>query len=163
VRWTWQNAKMAKDFHSPKLDEAERRVLARPDCGHIIFGDNVPVHYWFRALLIEAGIPEARIGVLNAEVAKTPLARQRIAEQFNGTPALLNERGEIEMEGEPPSIDVVIANATAYEGIDLQVRTCQVIHLDLPWEPATLQQRNGRAVRQGNTQAVIKVIYILAD
>ena len=29
------------------------------------------------------------------------------------------------------------------------MRTCQVYHIDLPWEPATLQQRNGRAVRQG--------------
>ncbi len=54
------------------------------------------------------------------------------------------------------SIRKPAGKTTAYEGIDLQVRTCQVIHLDLPWEPATLQQRNGRAVRQGNNQAVIE-------
>ena len=34
--------------------------------------------------------------------------------------------------------------------------------MDLPWEPATLQQRNGRAVRQGNTQAVIGIKYIMS-
>jgi superfamily II DNA/RNA helicase len=53
----------------------------------------------------------------------------------------------------------VIANAIAYEGIDLQTRTCAIHHLDLPWEPATLQQRNGRGVRQGNTLSAIEIYY----
>ena len=95
--WTWQNAKTAKTFSSPKLAEAVRLVLSRRDCGHIVFCDNVAVHYWLRALLVEAGIPESRIGVLNAEVAKTSLSRQNIAAQFNETPAILNDPGEIEM------------------------------------------------------------------
>jgi len=34
--------------------------------------------------------------------------------------------------------------------------------LDLPWEPATLQQRNGRGVRQGNTLANIEINYCFA-
>ena len=28
----------------------------------------------------------------------------------------------------------LVANAIAYEGIDLQTRTCAIHHLDLPWE-----------------------------
>ena len=36
-------------------------------------------------------------------------------------------------------------------------------HGDLPWEPATLQQRNGRAVRQGNTQAVIGIHHYISQ
>ncbi len=65
-------------------------------------------------------------------------------------------------EGEAPKFDVVVANAIAYEGIDLQTRTCAIHHLDLPWEPATLQQRNGRGVRQGNTLANIEINYYFA-
>ncbi|MFY0531504.1 helicase-related protein [Nannocystis pusilla] len=52
---------------------------------------------------------------------------------------------------------MVIANSVAYEGIDLQRRTCMIHHIDLPWTPADLQQRNGRAVRQGNKQRVVMV------
>jgi superfamily II DNA/RNA helicase len=57
----------------------------------------------------------------------------------------------------------VIANSVAYEGIDLQVRTCTVHHLDLPWTPADLEQRNGRAVRQGNTLGTVRIYYYFAD
>ncbi|MBL8970225.1 MAG: hypothetical protein JNK56_06585, partial [Myxococcales bacterium] len=51
----------------------------------------------------------------------------------------------------------------AYEGIDLQVRTCTIHHLDLPWTPADLEQRNGRAVRQGNTLGTVQIFYYFAD
>lgn len=163
-QWTWGNAIRVRDPESPKLRHAVKLVLQRPECGHIIFCDNVAVHRWLKGLLVAAGIDGSRIAVLNADQAKTPLARQEIAEGFNGVPAVVNPAtGQIEQEAIAPRYDIVIANAVAYEGIDLQVRTCRVIHLDLPFEPATLQQRNGRAVRQGNLQAVIEIIYLLSE
>ena len=140
------------DPHSPKLDALAERVLAQKGCGHIVFVDNIAAHVWTRRVLVKAGIPEARIAVLNARTAKASADRQRIAREFNGDPA----------SGLLPKYDVVIANAIAYEGIDLQRRTCAIHHLDLPWEPATLQQRNGRGVRQGNTLDVIEINYYFA-
>ncbi|MCA9539197.1 MAG: hypothetical protein KC620_09950, partial [Myxococcales bacterium] len=103
-------------------------------------------------VLVARGVPANRIAMLNAETAKASADRQRIAEGFNGNPA----------EGIAPKYDVVIANAVAYEGIDLQTRTCAIHHIDLPWEPATLQQRNGRGVRQGNQLARIAIYYYFA-
>ncbi len=149
----WKRAaKPDIDPHSPKLDAAAARVKQIPSCGHIIFADNLAVHQWMRRVLVAEGIPEARIGVLNSETAPSSADRQRIAEEFNGNPD----------EGIEPKYDVVIANAIAYEGIDLQTRTCAIHHLDLPWEPATLQQRNGRGVRQGNRLATIEINYYFA-
>jgi hypothetical protein len=113
-------------------------------------------------VLVKKGVARERIAILNAEEAPTPLRRQVIAESFNGTPAILDAEGNVEMEAVLPLYDVVIANSVAYEGIDLHIRTCMVHHLDLPYEPATLQQRNGRAVRQGNTQAVIAIYYYIS-
>ncbi|MFO0576120.1 MAG: SNF2-related protein [Polyangia bacterium] len=162
-QWTWQNARLVLDPSCPKLDKAVEYIVVKPECGHLIFCDNVPVHYWLKTLLVIAGIPEARIAIFNAETAPGPARRQALAEGFNGVPPVLDEDGNVEQEGIPPLYDIVIANATAYEGIDLHVRTCQVYHIDLPWEPATLQQRNGRAVRQGNQQAVIKIYYLLSE
>ena len=151
--YDWKTAgSSGVDPVSPKFAAMSRRVLANRTCGHIVFVDNVAAHRWVVQTLVKAGVPEKRIAVLNAVTAKASADRQRIAREFNGDPE----------EGVAPKYDVVIANAIAYEGIDLQTRTCAIHHLDLPWEPATLQQRNGRGVRQGNTLANIEINYYFA-
>ena len=160
--WTWRNAKLASNPRSPKIEEAARIGVAAKNCAVIYFCENVAVHFWLKQELIRVGVPAERIAVLNADTAPTAQHRQTVAEKFNGIPPVLDAAGRVEQEGVTPEFDHVIANAVAYEGIDLQVRTCQIIHLDLPWEPATLQQRNGRAVRQGNLQSVIRILYILS-
>ncbi len=147
--YSWKNADAVNDPSSPKFEALAERVLANRTCGHIVFVDNVAAHRWVKDTLVAAGIAGERIGVLNAEVAPNAADRQRIAREFNGDAE----------EGLAPKYDVVIANAIAYEGIDLQTRTCAIHHLDLPWEPATLQQRNGRGVRQGNTLSAIAIYY----
>ncbi len=151
-QYTWKTAPTVPSPHSPKFDALANEIQKQPNCGHIVFCDNVAAHAWIRMVLEEAGIPRARIAILNAEVAEAAADRQRIATEFNGSPE----------EGIAPKYDVVIANAVAYEGIDLQKRTCAIHHIDLPWEPATLQQRNGRGVRQGNTLAAIAINYYFA-
>jgi hypothetical protein len=148
--WTWKTASTVASPHSPKFDALAARVRLNRTCGHIVFIDNIAAHRWVKTVLVEAGVPEKRIAVLNAHTAKASADRQRIAQQFNGS------------DEEAPKYDVVIANAIAYEGIDLQRRTCAIHHLDLPWEPATLQQRNGRGVRQGNTLNAIEIAYYFA-
>ena len=151
--YSWKTAAASGvDPISPKFAAMARRVLANRTCGHIVFVDNVAAHRWVVQTLVKAGIPDKRIAVLNAATAKASADRQRIAREFNGDPD----------EGVAPKYDVVIANAIAYEGIDLQTRTCAIHHLDLPWEPATLQQRNGRGVRQGNTLSNIEINYYFA-
>ena len=159
----------AIDPHSGKIDACVETIIAtadtacdpdKPDwclnCGHIVFVENIAVHYWVRLALMEAGIPEKRIAILNANDVKDPERRQQIAEAFNG----IGSPGDEVYT--PPAYDVVIANAVAYEGVDLQRRTCAIHHLDLPWEPATLQQRNGRGVRQGNKFETVKIHYYFA-
>lgn len=131
----WHNASQY-DANCPKIDECIKRIKYRTDCGHIVFCDNTAVHWWMRAELERAGYDRTRIAVLNAIVAKQPADRQKIARGFTDTTN--------------PQYDIVIANNIAYEGMDLQTRTCAIHHLDFPWEPASLQQRNGRGVRQGN-------------
>ncbi len=148
----WRSAGRVSNPSSPKFEALAERVLTNRTCGHIVFVENVPAHAWVRDVLVKHGIPVERIAILNAEVAEASADRQRIAQEFNGNAE----------EGLAPKYDIVIANAIAYEGIDLQTRTCAIHHLDLPWEPATLQQRNGRGVRQGNTLGAIAIYYYFA-
>jgi hypothetical protein len=147
-KWTYGNAHLAAKFDSPKLNKIVELIVAKKDCGHIVFLENVAAHYWLKQLLIRAGVEEGRIAVLNGETAPDPATRQRIAEGFT--------------TAEPPLYDIVIANRIAYEGVNLQTRTCSIIHGDLPYEPATLQQRNGRGQRQGNRYDIIDIYYILS-
>ncbi len=152
----------ALDPSTPKFDECAKIILATKvecedgvcqlSCGHIIFAENKAVHAMMQEVLIRAGLDPARIAVLNRETAEDIAVRQDIADRFNGNPE----------EGLVADYDVVIANSIAYEGVDLQRRTCQIHHLDLPWDPATVQQRNGRGVRQGNKLSSVMVNYYLA-
>ena len=131
------------------MKAAGKHVLVARTCAHIIFHDWVPGQRWLRQTLIDAGVPAERIAVLNAVVAKAPSLRTEIAAKFNGDPE----------NGKEPVFDIIIGNKIAEEGMNLQGRTCAIHHVDLPWEPASLQQRNGRGVRQGNIRKVIKIRY----
>ncbi|MFO0578989.1 MAG: DEAD/DEAH box helicase [Polyangia bacterium] len=142
----WAEALKHPHPESPKIDALVKRVVEEPGCGHIIFCDILAAQVFIARRLVHFGIPEERIAFLNALKTKTPLERQRVAEAFN--------QGKY---------TVVIANAVAYEGINLQRLTCAIWHADLPWEPATLQQRNGRGLRQGNQNDRLRIGYFLSE
>ncbi|WP_434428273.1 SNF2-related protein [Nannocystis pusilla] len=152
-------------YESPKLTECAKRVAASPHCGHIIFCEPTAVHQWMREVLVKHGVPRERVAILNAEETG-PADRVRIAREFNGLSSEPPAPGTCARPSDSaiaPKYDVVIANSVAYEGVDLQVRTCTIHHLDLPWTPADLEQRNGRAVRQGNTLGTVQIFYYFAD
>ncbi|HZS62142.1 MAG TPA: DEAD/DEAH box helicase [Gemmatimonadaceae bacterium] len=67
--------------------------------------------------------------------------------------------------GSPPpaaacAIDLLIATDLLSEGLNLQDASV-VVHLDLPWTPARMEQRVGRAARIGSPHACVS-IYALA-
>lgn len=142
----WDEAATHPNPESPKIDEIASRVAKQQGCSHIIFCDVLAAQRFIQRRLVHFGVPAAKIAFLNGVATKTPLERQRIAEAFNAGKYL-----------------VVIANAVAYEGVNLQRLTCAIWHADLPWEPATLQQRNGRGWRSGNLNDSLQISYILSE
>ena len=83
--------------------------------------------------LVAMGIPASEIQFI--QTAKTEKARKKIFEGMNnGTIRVLF--GSTSMLG---------------TGVNAQQRAVAVHHLEIPWRPADLEQRNGRAVRKGNT------------
>ncbi|MFS8065297.1 MAG: SNF2-related protein [Byssovorax sp.] len=152
-KFGWKDAGLVASPHSPKFDALAQKILAQRGCGHIVFADYIAAHAWIRDVLIEAGIPASRIGVLNAVVAPNAADRQRIARDFNGDA----------QAGIPSKYDVLISNAIGEEGVDLQDKTCAIHHLDIGWTPKKTEQRNGRGVRQGNTLANINIFYYIAN
>jgi superfamily II DNA/RNA helicase len=58
------------------------------------------------------------------------------------------------------AIDLIVTTDFASEGLNLQ-RAAVVVHYDIPWNPARLDQRNGRAHRIGQTRESVRAIYFL--
>lgn len=86
--------------------------------------------------LVAMGIPADEIQFI--QTAKTEKARKKMFEGMNnGTVRVLF--GSTSMLG---------------TGVNAQQRAVAVHHLEIPWRPADLEQRNGRAVRKGNTVKV---------
>ncbi len=50
---------------------------------------------------------------------------------------------------------VLLATDAASEGLNLQERCCRLYHIELPWNPNRLEQRNGRIDRHGQTRSPI--------
>lgn len=127
---------------SPKMEACAEKVMdGLKDGGQIIFCDSIGSHDKFVRLLEERGVPRDQIGVMNAQVADTSAKRQNIAEAYRAG-----------------KLRVVLGNSTMEEGVDgLQSGTVDIHHLNIPWTPATIQQRNGRGLRQGNTSEAIRI------
>ena len=83
--------------------------------------------------LVRLGIPADEIQFI--QCATTERARKRLFENMNS--------GRVR----------VLFGSTSMlgTGVNAQQRAVAVHHLEIPWRPADMEQRNGRAVRKGNT------------
>lgn len=86
-----------------------------------------------------------------AGIGRQPVPRRSVLRWFG--PAAPDGDGPVE----PLAPRLLLATDVAGEGLDLQ-RAERVIHYDLPWTPARLEQREGRARRAGSLHDEVEVI-----
>ena len=74
----------------------------------------------------------------------------RIASFTGATPTDRREELKRRFNSDPATdpLRILICTDAAREGINLQMRCHDLIHIDLPWNPARLEQRNGRIDRK---------------
>lgn len=83
--------------------------------------------------LVTLGIPSDEIQFI--QCAKTERARKKLFADMNSG-----------------RVRVLFGSTTMLgTGVNAQERAVAVHHLEIPWRPADMEQRNGRAVRKGNT------------
>lgn len=59
-----------------------------------------------------------------------------------------------------PDCRILLATDAASEGLNLQRHCCRLYHVELPWNPNRLEQRNGRIDRHGQTRPpVIRYLF----
>lgn len=77
-----------------------------------------------------------------------PDRRKEIRERFNADPT------------EEP-LRILIATDAAREGLNLQAHCADLFHFDLPWNPARIEQRNGRIDRKLQPQTTVRCHYFV--
>ena len=73
--------------------------------------------------------------------------RERIKAAFQADPSVSEVR-------------ILLATDAASEGIDLQNHCYRMIHMEIPWNPNRLEQRNGRLDRHGQTHDVLTYHFV---
>lgn len=161
---------------SPKIQEVVETVQSiGTECGHVIFCDYTKAIKDIQRALIAAGIPKDRIGIMaggektregSEDSESAALARYELSLAFNGE--WQKDATGRYVEVRKPEVDILIGTTFIMgEGMNLQTRTCALHHVTLPWEPASVEQRNGRAVRQGNVYVqdpdfAVRLVFYLA-
>lgn len=100
----------------------------------ILFTEYRPTQSWLHQIFASHGIESDRIAILNGD---TPFEeREKIKASFQAKP------------NESP-LRILLATDAASEGIDLQNFCNFLIHVEIPWNPNVMEQRNGRIDRHG--------------
>ena len=58
-------------------------------------------------------------------------------------------------------VRILLATDTASEGIDLQNHCSKLIHVEIPWNPNVMEQRNGRIDRYGQLQDTVDIFHFV--
>ena len=139
----------AKDVPDSKINRVVRNVLKHyqePNSGQVIFVDR-----GYNAVkssegrqdrfvltrdiinkLVEGGIPRKEIAIVAGGLE--PEQKKMLADKMN--------TGELRV--------VIGQSGTLGVGVNMQVNLRAMHHMDAPWRPGDLEQRNGRGERQGN-------------
>jgi hypothetical protein len=85
-----------------------------------------------------------------AEALDDLQADDRIASFTGATPLIRREELKRRFNSDPAQdpLRILVCTDAAREGINLQMRCHNLVHIDLPWNPARLEQRNGRIDRK---------------
>lgn len=129
---------------SPKYAKLIDNLKKHLDAGgkQIVFTEEKTQHKKIKRILVHNLPIEAKqVEIINAEDA-AGAKLDKISKAYNA--------GDVK---------IVIANKKAEVGVNLQKGTTAIHHLTLPWTPASINQRNGRGVRQGNKVETVDVFY----
>ena len=120
-------------------DKVAELYYAYPGTAQAVFSDigtpkaSFNIYDALKERLTELGIPAHEIAYIHD--AHNENARERLFEAVQG--------GQIRV--------IIGSTAKLGEGVNIQKKLKAIHHLSVPWRPSDLVQRNGRLIRQGNT------------
>lgn len=129
---------------------ASKADRAWSDARVIIFTEYGDTKKWLREILDTAidGTDRADARILEFHGGMSDDQRAAVQEAFNGAPS------------EHP-VRILLATDAAREGVNLQGHCADLFHFDVPWNPARIEQRNGRIDRTLQPSAVVRCHYFV--
>jgi len=94
---------------------------------------------------------------IEERLGRSPLAGRSVV-----MPGGLTRKQRLKVQAgfEKRDVSVLLATDAASEGLNLQRSCRRVVHVELPWNPNRLEQRNGRVDRYGQTrEPIIRYLY----
>ena len=120
-----------------------------PGAGQLIFSDlgtiaveakrGFSAYRWIKQELVRRGVPASEIAFM--QDFKKSTDKQRLFNDFNA--------GRIRV--------LIGSSETMGTGVNVQQRLKALHHLDVPWLPSHIEQREGRIERQGNQNSEIEL------
>jgi hypothetical protein len=132
----------------------------------IIFSDFITTkdgksfHQIIKDELVKKGIPASQIAIINGNTIGTTgkKGKDRPVKASDDKEVL---KKEVQDDFNAGKFRVLIGNKSIAEGMNLQRWTTDLHHLDVPYTPSDIQQRNGRGLRQGNKYDQVNINYYL--
>jgi len=147
------------DKNSDKIENCLESVAdtfkKNKEAGQLVFLDNaghgslkVNLHQEMKQELIKRGYKADEIAIISGQEITNPKTNRDIKATGDKLNMLKQDVVDAYNSGK---IKVIIGTTKSMgEGMDIQVKTTDVHHLDIPYTPAEIIQRNGRAIRYGN-------------
>ncbi len=88
----------------------------------------------------------------------------RVELLFGGMDTDRRERVKAEFQESPKltKVRILLATDAASEGIDLQRHCHRLVHIETPFNPARMEQRNGRVDRHGQSSDVVSLFHFVS-
>jgi len=106
----------------------------------ILFTEYRATHSWLHQILTANGYGGDRLMYLHGSML--PDEREAVKAAFQANPDISPVR-------------ILLATDAASEGIDLQNHCNYLIHVEIPWNPNVMEQRNGRIDRHGQKEDAV--------
>ncbi len=110
----------------------------------ILFTEYLDTHTWLKTILANHGYSGENVMELHGGLDSQE--REEVKAAFQTSP-------------EKSPVRVLLATDAAAEGIDLQNYCNYMIHVEIPWNPNVLEQRNGRIDRHGQKEKEVFIWY----
>lgn len=114
----------------------------------ILFTEYRATHVWLHQILTANGYGGDRLRILHGSML--PDEREVIKAAFQAHPNV-------------SSVRILLATDAASEGIDLQNHCNYLIHIEIPWNPNVMEQRNGRIDRHGQKEKEVHIWHPVSE
>jgi len=108
----------------------------------ILFTEYRTTHQWMHEILASHGFGAERLSILHGGIDQEE--GEKVKAAFQTSP-------------KDSSVRILLATDAASEGIDLQNHCNYLIHLEIPYNPNVMEQRNGRIDRHGQRQKEVLI------